>query len=234
MSLLHWWKYWISGPDAGSPAELLQSQFIAVLAGGLAEPASSLSALRTMLYREYQIPSVMGATFNASDWPPYPYQRIKQVGATYYRNTKRCLHKYPNSKVILVGHSLGGLVSLYVASRLRSDGYNDRLHKIFLLGAPLYGAHPQFLFVFVRELPFVREVVESRLRGISHSMAELTEFLLKDFPREDIVTMYCPSDRFVHEEHAIIAGARNIRINHGHLLMVASPEVARQIHDNVQ
>lgn len=230
MDFGRWIDQWIRGPDAVTPNDFPRDGLTAVLAGGLGEPVGSLSAIRAILLKQYHIPSVVGATFSLFDLPPYPYRKIAEVGKKYYNCTKRHLEAYPESSVILIGHSLGGLISLYVAHRLEREEYGDRLQKIFLLGAPLYGLDPRFLFL---NSSIIRNVIQSRLDHLGREFTELTNFLLADIPLEKIVVLYSREDRLVRPEHAIVPGATNIRIHHGHVLMIASVEVARIIYKNL-
>lgn len=206
-----------------------------MIAGGLLEPKGSLSAIRTILLKKYRIPSIVGATFRLRDlrpypYGPYPYEKTERVGEKYYNRTRQHLKERPGSRVILIGHSLGGLMSVYVAHRLEREGFGDRLQKIFLLGAPLYGVDPDYLFT---SSSLARNITQPFLTHISNELTELTEFLLVDVPREKIVTLHSNSDRLVQSNHATIFGATNIRVHAGHLLMIASVEVAGIIYKNL-
>jgi hypothetical protein len=229
MSFGNWFAHLIRGPNIGIPKDFRDHPVVAVIAGGLIEPQISLNAMRLMLFREHKVGSIIGATYTFLDIPPYPYERVEEVGSNLYHNTKRHLENSVG-RIIFIGHSLGGILSLYVAQRLIREGYGERIHKIFLLGSPLYGLDTG---IFLLNNRFIGNLTLPLLKNANRELGELTDILLVDIPLDKIVTIYSKSDLLVHPSQATISGAVSICVDPGHLLMIASPDVARIIHSHI-
>ncbi|MDP1689333.1 MAG: hypothetical protein Q8L47_04365 [bacterium] len=230
MSLGNWLAHWIRGPNTWTPEDFSLHEITAIFAGGLGEPRRSLNAMRALLLQEYNIGSIVGSTYTVLDLPPYPYEKAENVGRALYLNTKRHLEENEESRIIIIGHSLGGIFALQTVQRLIREGYGDRVHKIFLLGAPLYGVDPK---VFLLNNFLIRDTIKPLLDIANRELAELTSIFLHDIPREKIVTIYSEGDILVHRSQATISGATNISVGSGHLLMIACPHVAKIIHSHL-
>ncbi len=221
-----WLQHMLGLNETKMPASEARHEITAVFAGGLGEPARSLNAMRTILGNAFNIHSTIGATYNLLDVPPFPYEKAKEVGRPLYVKTKRIISR-KDKKIILIGHSLGGIFSLYTAHRLIKEGRGDNIHKIFLLGAPLYGIDPR---VLLTRYKFARDILSRPLlTRANRELSLLTDTFLADIPLSRIVTIYSESDVLVDRSQATIRGAINEKVDPGHLLMIASFDVAKII-----
>lgn len=224
------WLHHMFGPhDVKMPPNESRNQTKAVLAGGLGEPVRSLNSMRAILGSAYDIYSIVGATYGFADLPPYPYQKAVIVGQSLYDKTKEVIGE-DKQDIILIGHSLGGLFSLYVAHLLHKEGLGHRVRKIYLLGSPLYGMQPN---IFLTRYKFISDLVGPMLETANYELSSLTETFLTNIPLSKIVTISSKSDRLVDISQSTIEGATNISVDPGHLLMIASIDVARIIHSHL-
>lgn len=225
MSFGFWLQHMLGSHDIKMPLAESQPEIKAVLAGGLGEPARSLNAMRAILLGAFDIRSIVGATYSLADLPPYPYEKTAIVGQSLYKKTKEVIGE-DEQDVILIGHSLGGPFCLYVAHMLHKEGLGHRVRKIFLLGSPLYGIEPN---IFLTRYRLIRDLVSPLLETANYELSALTDTFLANIPLSKIVTISSESDRLVDISQSTIEGATNISVNPGHLLMVASIDVAKII-----
>jgi hypothetical protein len=95
--------------------------------------------------------------------------------------------------VFLVGHSLGGIQSVYLA-----DLFPDKIRKVFAIGAPVWGCALKMYEDSIRTLLNVSE-------------AEWARFQKEIVPRnaKNIVTVSCEDDLLAPREKCVIDGATN-------------------------
>lgn len=95
--------------------------------------------------------------------------------------------------LLLVGHSLGGIQSIYLA-----DLYPDRIRKVFAVGTPVWGC-PQ-------------KVYEDSIRTLlNQPIKEWERFQQEIVPRQasKLVTISCENDLLAPRSVCVVAGATN-------------------------
>ena len=197
--------------------DLEASPIIMVFSGGAGAPSRSLTKFRRRLYCATRIPSVVGATFTPFDLGTIALRTLleyrtlnvlSKLGLLLEGTLQDLKRRYPGRKFILVGHSIGGVISATIAGR-----HKESVVGVVTLGSPMWGT--RLLPGVLNELLFARH---TRL-----GLAKIGEI--------PILSVRADYDVLVGENHSRLHHpmASHVVIKTDHLMLVSTEEVAKTV-----
>lgn len=123
-----------------------------------------------------------------------------------------------HSPVVFIGHSLGGYQSLLAAGL-----YEHRVHRIYLIGTPVWGSpHTEYEYAIKK----VFHVEEDLVEEARHNASELSS---------RVVTIYYRDDPLAPEVSCYVPGAWNYMIDvyGSHLLLPYSKKTHNVIRETL-
>jgi len=136
-----------------------------------------------------------------------------------------------NSNIILIGHSMGGLVGSYYTENLANPG---EVLAVITLGAPFQGTkmvalgYGQSVKEMAPHSPFLRELtqkIKSSSIKYHHIASKIDNIIIpwdSAFPSEDYLENNLPNNQLSLDNHLILG-------DHGHLALLISPRVINQV-----
>lgn len=138
-----------------------------------------------------------------------------------HRHVEYVMRKYNTQRVILFGHSMGGVVACQY-----KIAFPQHVERVVTLGSPLLGA-PLLTNYLVK--CFNNRERHRQMTPGSDLLANIQEKLRGD---RDIMTVGSIHDFQVPDTHSSIFGVHHLRLSHlGHGGMISDPNVFEQIHE---
>jgi triacylglycerol lipase len=160
-----------------------------------------------------------GLAVAAVDLEP-PLAGIDELAECLHERIEQIAWKSREQKIVLISHSMGGLVA---RAYLRRYG-SDRVAKLITLGTPHRGTE------------LARLGLGRNARQMRPDSAWLCELIQAGTPAISTVTIWSETDNFIlPQDHARLSGAREYVVqNLGHLAMAFSPAILEILAHELQ
>jgi pimeloyl-ACP methyl ester carboxylesterase len=153
-------------------------------------------------------------TFNTRD--------IRRSAFLIHRKIERILADFPEQKIDIVGHSMGGLIGLYYVKRL---GGHRRVRRLVMMGAPVHGTWVALAGIATLGL---WSTSSWQLLPRSRFLDELSQGPIP--PEVEVSTIAAARDWVVPTATTRLRGANAVTVPLGHSSLVVSEDVYRRIH----
>jgi pimeloyl-ACP methyl ester carboxylesterase len=146
---------------------------------------------------------------------------IRRSAFLIHRKIERVLAQSPWQKIDVIGHSMGGLIGLYLVKKL---GGHKRVRKLVLMGTPVFGTWTALLGVLTLGL---WSTSSWQLLPKSRFLDELAQGPL---PADvEIHTLAAARDWVVPLRRTRVPGASNVTVPLGHSSLVVAEDVYRRL-----
>ena len=146
---------------------------------------------------------------------------IRRSAFLIHRKIERVLAQSPWQKIDIIGHSMGGLIGLYLVKKL---GGHKRVRKLVLLGTPVTGTWTALAGVLTLGL---WSTSSWQLLPRSRFLDELAQGPLP--PDTEIHTLAAARDWVVPLRSTRVPGASNVTVPLGHSSLVVAEDVYRRL-----
>ena len=146
---------------------------------------------------------------------------IRRSAFLIHRKIERVLATSPWQKIDIIGHSMGGLIGLYLVKKL---GGHKRVRKLVLMGTPVFGTWIALAGVATLGL---WSTSSWQLLPKSRFLDELAQGPLP--PDVEIHTLAAARDWVVPLSRTRVPGASNVTVPLGHSSLVVAEDVYRRL-----
>jgi triacylglycerol lipase len=146
---------------------------------------------------------------------------IRRSAFLIHRKIERVLAQSPWQKIDIIGHSMGGLIGLYLVKKL---GGHKRVRKLVLMGTPVFGTWAALIGVLTLGL---WSTSSWQLLPRSRFLDELAQGPLP--PDVEIHTLAAARDWVVPLRRARVPGASHVTVPLGHSSLVVAEDVYRRL-----
>ena len=146
---------------------------------------------------------------------------IRRSAFLIHRKIERVLAQSPWQKIDIIGHSMGGLIGLYLVKKL---GGHKRVRKLVLMGTPVTGTWAALAGILTLGL---WSTSSWQLLPRSRFLDELAQGPLP--PDVEIHTLAAARDWVVPLRSTRVPGASNVTVPLGHSSLVVAEDVYRRL-----